>query len=98
MKQEHPKVILTAIRHVLAGHLYLSEELTKRIVDQFFMTSPTISLPPCSGLTDRELEVLTLLGRGYGNHEIAEKLFISIKTVEAHRERIGSFKLLVIGR
>jgi DNA-binding NarL/FixJ family response regulator len=88
MKKEPPKVVLSAIRQVLAGHVYVSEEFSKRIVDQFFTASATTSLPPFSGLTDRELEVLTLLGRGYGTREIAKKLFLSIKTVEAHRERI----------
>jgi len=87
MKHEHPKVVLSAIRQILAGHVYLSEKFSKRIVDQFVMTSPT-SLPPFGELTDRELEVLTLLGRGYGTREIAAKLCLSIKTVEAHRERI----------
>ena len=43
---------------------------------------------PTSELSDRELEVLTLIGRGLGTREIAEKLFLSVKTVEAHRERI----------
>jgi len=88
MKQEHPKVVLIAVRQVLAGHVYVSEQFSKRLVDQFFTTSNATTLPPFSGLTDRELEVLTLLGRGYGTREIAEKLFLSVKTVEAHRERI----------
>src|SRR5215467_335607 len=66
MKQEHPKVVLAAVRQVLAGHVYVSEEFSKRIVDQFFTASNTSPLPPFSGLSDRELEVLTLLGRGYG--------------------------------
>ena len=44
--------------------------------------------PPTSELSDRELEVLTLIGRGQTTRDIAEKLFLSVKTVEAHRERI----------
>jgi DNA-binding NarL/FixJ family response regulator len=87
MKQERPKEVLTAIRQVLSGHLYLSEKISSRLLDQF-LTAALTETAPSVGLTDRELEVLTLLGRGYGSREIAEKLFLSIKTVEAHRERI----------
>jgi DNA-binding NarL/FixJ family response regulator len=87
MKQERPKVVVNAIRQVLAGHVYLSEPFSSRLLDEFVARSAT-SPPVPNGLTDRELEVLTLLGRGYGTREIAEKLLLSIKTVEAHRERI----------
>ena len=58
-----------------------------RLVDQFVTAFPRSVASP-GELTDRELEVLTLIGRGQGTHEIAEKLFLSVKTVEAHRERI----------
>lgn len=87
MKQETPGKVLTALRQVLAGHVYLSEEMSTRLVDQFVATSPVTRLP-AGELSDRELEVLTLIGRGQSTREIAENLFLSIKTVEAHRERI----------
>jgi DNA-binding NarL/FixJ family response regulator len=87
MKQERPKNVLTAIRQVLAGHVYLSEAFSERLLDQLVTkASSTAQLP--SGLTDRELEILSLLGRGNSTREIAGKLLLSAKTVEAHRERI----------
>jgi DNA-binding NarL/FixJ family response regulator len=61
--------------------------MATRLVDQFVMPSSAVTLPT-SELSDRELEVLTLIGRGLATREIAEKLFLSVKTVEAHRERI----------
>jgi len=87
MKHERPKVVVDAIRQVLAGHVYLSEEFSTRLLDEFVGPSATKPSIP-RGLTDRELEVVTLLGRGYGTREIAQKLLLSVKTVEAHRERI----------
>ncbi len=87
MKQEVPKKVLTAIRQVLAGHVYLSETMSTRLVDQLVATG-TASPPLAGELSDRELEVLTLIGRGQSTRDIAEKLFLSVKTVEAHRERI----------
>jgi DNA-binding NarL/FixJ family response regulator len=87
MKHEVPKKVLGAIRQVLNGHVYLSEKMSTRLVDQMVQTTPG-STPPAAELSDRELEVLTLIGRGQSTREIAEKLFLSVKTVEAHRERI----------
>jgi DNA-binding NarL/FixJ family response regulator len=87
MKQEAPKKVIAAIRRVLDGHIYVSENMATRLVDQFVLTAPG-SVFPTGELSDRELEVLTLIGRGHGTREIAEKLFLSVKTVEAHRERI----------
>lgn len=87
MKQEVPKKVVAAIRQVIAGHVYLSEKMSTRLVDQL-VTSGGSAAPPTSELSDRELEVLTLIGRGQTTRDIAEKLFLSVKTVEAHRERI----------
>jgi DNA-binding NarL/FixJ family response regulator len=87
MKQEVPKKVVNAIRQVLGGHVYLSESMSTRLVDQYVQTGP--GEPPLGAeLSDRELEILTLIGRGQATREIAEKLFLSVKTVEAHRERI----------
>jgi DNA-binding NarL/FixJ family response regulator len=89
MKQEVPKKVINAIRRVLAGHVYVSEQMASRLVDHLVMTPQSPARAhPTSDLTDRELEVLTLLGRAQSTKEIAERLFLSAKTVEAHRERI----------
>lgn len=87
MKQETPKKMLAAIRQVLAGNVYLSEKMSTRMLEQA-VTTGSVANPPVAELSDREVEVLTLIGRGQSTKEIADKLFISIKTVEAHRERI----------
>jgi DNA-binding NarL/FixJ family response regulator len=87
MKQEVPKKVIGAIRQVLDGHVYLSEKMSTRLVDQLVQT-PAGSAAGGSELSDRELEILTLIGRGQSTREIADKLFLSVKTVEAHRERI----------
>jgi DNA-binding NarL/FixJ family response regulator len=88
MKQEVPKKVIGAIRQVLGGHVYLSERMSTRLVDHLVQTAPGAATAAASDLSDRELEILTLIGRGQSTREIADKLNLSIKTVEAHRERI----------
>jgi len=89
MKQEVPKKVIAAIRRVLDGHVYVSDQMATRLVDHLVLTPQgTARSHPTADLTDRELEVLTLLGRAQSTKEIAERLFLSAKTVEAHRERI----------
>ena len=87
MKQEKPSKMLTAMRQVLSGNVYLSEKMSTRMVNQLVMNG-TSAPAPASDLSPRELEVLSLIGRGQSTHDIAQKLFLSVKTVAAHRERI----------
>jgi DNA-binding NarL/FixJ family response regulator len=89
MKQEVPKKVIAAIRRVLDGHVYVSDQMATRLVDHLVLKPQGAPRGhPTADLTDRELEVLTLLGRAQSTKEIAERLFLSAKTVEAHRERI----------
>lgn len=88
MKQEVPKKVVNAIRRVLGGHIYVSQNMATRLLDQLVTNNPTGEASPLGQLTDREMEVLTLIGRGVGTREIADRLFLSVKTVEGHRERI----------
>lgn len=84
MKQEATENILLAIRRVLAGDIYLSTAMNSRLSRR--MVSPHgAPLSPIAGLSEREFEILHLLGLGFGTREIAEKLSRSIKTIEAHR-------------
>jgi DNA-binding NarL/FixJ family response regulator len=87
MKQEAPKKVVTAIRRVLEGQIYVSEELASRLVGQLVLGKDG-NASPLADLSDREMEVLTLIGRGLATRDIAERLFISVKTVEAHKERL----------
>lgn len=88
MKQEATDKVLTAIRRVLAGEIYLSERMAAlhRLMD--VKDAPAEKLSPLQTLTNRELEIFTLIGHGKGPREIAADLSLSIKTVEAHREHI----------
>jgi DNA-binding NarL/FixJ family response regulator len=87
MKQEGPERILQAIRDVLGGQLCLSRKMSARVLEAFSGRRPKDN-SPIACLTDRELEVLQLLGRGKDSHDIARQLHLSFKTVDAHRGHI----------
>ena len=88
MKREATKKVVTAIRKVLRGQLYLSEKMTTRLVRKFVEGKPEAGTSPIDRLTDRELEVFSLLGRGNGTRQISEQLHLSVKTIETYRSRI----------
>jgi DNA-binding NarL/FixJ family response regulator len=86
-KEEGAEKAIAAIRLLMQGKRYLSEGLADRMMDRLAgrTTGDDTAL---DGLTDRELEVLQLIGRGLGSRDIAEKLHLSIKTIESHREHL----------
>ncbi len=88
MKQEAPETVLVAIRKVLKGEVYLSEQMASRAVSEWAQGERQPGASPITLLSDRELEVFELLGRGHGTRQIAEELNLSIKTVETYREHI----------
>jgi DNA-binding NarL/FixJ family response regulator len=93
MKQEGPEKMLQAIRQVLEGKIHLSGKMSARILDAFSGRRPQAD-SPISLLTDRELEILGLIGRGKVSQTIASQLHLSVKTVDAHRSNIkGKLKL-----
>jgi len=87
MKHEAPEKILGALKKVLKGEIYLSEKLGARMLNQLVGGKPSTG-SPVEELSDRELEVFGLIGRGFGTRPIAEKLHLSVKTVESHRAHI----------
>jgi len=87
MKQEGPERILQGIRQTLAGQLYLSPKMSGRVLDAISGRNAR-NRPPVARLTDRELEILQLLGQGKDSHAIAAQLNLSVKTVDAHRGNI----------
>jgi len=88
MKQEQPKKLLEAIRQVLGGKTYVSEKIAARILDVFSGRRPLGGGLPLERLTDREFEVLHLIGSGKNSHEIAKELHLSVKTVDTHRTHL----------
>jgi DNA-binding NarL/FixJ family response regulator len=86
MKQEALENVITAIREVLAGRPYLSQEMSAKLITNFASGSDQGN--PTDKLSDRELEILELIGKGRDVREIARALHISAKTVETHRAHI----------
>lgn len=87
MKREVRTKIVEAIRRLLSGGTYLSDQMSTRLLNQY-QGGRFDERSPLERLSDRELEVFELYGRGYSTREIADALFISRKTVESHRNRI----------
>jgi DNA-binding NarL/FixJ family response regulator len=87
MKQEAADKVITAIRQILGGDVYLSDRLTKRMLQQFVNGSIS-PRDPLAKLSDRELEVFRLIGAGHGTRQIADELHVSTKTVESYQAHI----------
>jgi DNA-binding NarL/FixJ family response regulator len=87
-KQEAPDKVMTAIRRVLAGDVYVSQKIASRLLKAVTGPQKEPMLSPLDRLSDRELQVFRLIGSGLSVREIAEKLFLSVKTIETHREHI----------
>jgi DNA-binding NarL/FixJ family response regulator len=88
MKQAAADQLLTAIRRVLAGGMYVSEDIGSSMIERFASSGVQQSANPVERLSNRELQVLNLIGSGKTTREAAESLDLSIKTVESHRQRI----------
>jgi len=93
-KHEGGEKLMQAIRHVLSGQIYVSEKMSAHILEIFScgQTAPARSL--IAQLSDREFEVFELLGEGVSASEIAGRLHLSTKTVDAHRANIKA-KLII---
>ena len=85
-KAEPPEKLLEAVYRVLEGDIYLSKKVTLQLLKGVAGKSDAGST--IDRLTDREYEVFDLLGRGLTTREIAERMKLSIKTVETHRDKI----------
>jgi len=88
MKREATEKIVTAIREVLAGELYVSERMKARLVEKFVGELPSISEFSLGALSDRELEVFQLLGQGRETKQVAAELGVNFKTVHGYCARI----------
>jgi len=87
-KEEGTEKLVEGIRAVLTGKVYVSESLAARLLSKYVGGGSAGSESPVQRLSDRELEVFEWIGQGLTTREIAEKLHLSVKTIESHREHI----------
>jgi len=88
MKQEPPERLLAALRAVLRGDYFVSDNASSAFMQSFFSQPAKARSPSVERLSDRELEIFQLLGQGMGTRQIADRLGRSVKTIETHRARI----------
>jgi DNA-binding NarL/FixJ family response regulator len=88
MKREATKKILHAIRSVLDGKLYISDKISDAMAEKFVDGRPATAASPVEQLSDRELEVFQLLGRGLSTRQIADHLHVGFKTVQTYSARL----------
>ena len=89
-EQQENNELITAIRVILRGQVYVSAKVASKLLGQLVTRGRRTKVSGCllETLSDRELEVFELIGHGHATRRIAERLGISIKTVESHREHI----------
>jgi len=87
-KSEEAAQVLLAVRSVLAGKIYLSDEMTSTFLRGLTASGAKVSPRPVDRLTDRELQVLDLIGRGRTSRDIAEELKLGVATIDTYRARI----------
>ena len=87
-KHEASAKVMIAIRQVLAGELYLEPRFMSRIVNKMVTASASTALQPVDRLTDRELEVFELIGRGQTTRQIGTRLGVGLTTIDTYRARI----------
>ena len=88
MKQEATERVLIALRRILDREIYLSDRIANKMLRQLTTGSPAKGRSTLDDLSDRELEVLRLIGEGHGTRQISEELHISIKTVESYQSHL----------
>jgi len=88
MKQDVISKVVEAIRRIRSGHLYVSDEVASQMLNRLVGGESGDDTSPVAMLSDRELEIVNLIGNGMLTREIAAKLHVSVKTVETHRAHI----------
>jgi two-component system response regulator NreC len=88
LKDSPPEELVRAVREASLGRRYLAPPLSHRAIEAYLQRSEDSRLEPFDMLTSREREVLHLAAQGFTSSQIAERLFISPRTVEVHRARL----------
>ena len=88
MKQEATENVIIAIRKILSGEIYVSDRMASRMVRKLVAGQTETTASPVDCLSDRELEVFHLIGKGHGTRQISERLHLSVKTIETYRAHI----------
>lgn len=87
-KREAPDTMLVAIRQVLTDKIYLSPQMTERLLGRAAGRNVNFEESPVRQLSDRELEIFQLIGQGLTTGAIASQLYLSVHTIDTHREKI----------
>ena len=88
MKHEATEKVISSVRRLLAGEMVFSRSLQDKLLQTFSKRSGAKPASGFSALTEREIQVLRLIGMGQGTSQIASRLCRSVKTIEAHRASI----------
>lgn len=80
--------LTTAIRTVMRGDIYIHPAMTRALLKDFVPEPAAVKNTPDTTLTQREMEILRLVARGYTNNQIAQKLCLSPRTIEGHRANL----------
>jgi DNA-binding NarL/FixJ family response regulator len=88
MKHAASEQLLVALRRVLSGDIYISESLASILDQAGLAKQDSVAGDPIERLSNRELQVLSLIGRGLSSREAADGLGLSVKTVETHRQSL----------
>jgi DNA-binding NarL/FixJ family response regulator len=88
MKHERLQTVLVALRRVRDGGVFLSERMQARVMSQLVGKKKPVDAPTADSLSDRELQVIEMIGKGMGASQIAKQLHLSVKTIDSHRARI----------
>jgi DNA-binding NarL/FixJ family response regulator len=88
MKRVPDETLLDAVRHVLGGGVYVSDAMRERLLEHSQKEGPQGNEAPLEQLSNRELEVFRFIGQGFAPRHVAERLHLSVKTVETHRRHL----------
>ncbi len=88
MKQEAISVVVQAIRHILSGKIYASDEVKEKALMRLASHQEGLEPTPFDLLTERELEVFRYIGDGFSTKEISQRMNLSVKTIGTYREHI----------